>query len=336
MLKGIKKAFSSDSEKKSKKKPKKVLYKIFLMGAEQSGKSSLLNQYVHRSFKEAYSPSVIPDFISKEVMIDDTYCSLQFWDTAGQRYTATNTSAIGTSCYRSADCCLFVFDVANENSFNQLNLIKDYFWTHCEEPQLPLFLIGNKIDRTDRKVTKTQAEEWCKANGNITYLECCAKDSALTNKTFEDIVRLMITESAPKQQRQLPKQPAEKLPSPLDIASPTPSQEATQTTTNSQTNDQVSVKKDSPLNTPAPSVTGSTQPKSQAEIPSAQKSQSTTSAQQSIVQPQQNQREAKPDEKPTQSIQPSRKSPSSSIKWRVVLGSVIVIAAVAFAKFYRK
>ena len=68
-------------------------------------------------------------------------------------YSGTNPSSIGTSCYRAADCCAFVLDVTNENSFNELNGIKDYFWTYCEEPQLPLFLIANKIDREDRKVT---------------------------------------------------------------------------------------------------------------------------------------------------------------------------------------
>ena len=60
---------------------------------------------------------------------------------------------LGSTFYRTADCCVFVFDVSNESSFHKLDSLKDFFWSVCDKPKMRLIVIGNKTDAPNRKVT---------------------------------------------------------------------------------------------------------------------------------------------------------------------------------------
>jgi len=63
---------------------KKVLLKVIILGDSGVGKTSLMNQYVHKRFSNQYKATIGADFLTKEVMIDDKLVTLQIWDTAGQ------------------------------------------------------------------------------------------------------------------------------------------------------------------------------------------------------------------------------------------------------------
>jgi GTPase SAR1 family protein len=56
--------------------------------------------------------------------------------------------------YRGADYCVLVFDVSNQESFENLNKCKDEFVDQAgpRDPQnFPFFCIGNKIDVEENK-----------------------------------------------------------------------------------------------------------------------------------------------------------------------------------------
>ena len=43
------------------------------------GKTSLMNQYVHKRFSNQYKATIGADFLTKEIMIDDKLVTLQIW-----------------------------------------------------------------------------------------------------------------------------------------------------------------------------------------------------------------------------------------------------------------
>lgn len=58
--------------------------KIVLVGASNSGKTSLLLRFVEDAFHEGYQNTIGVDFKMKTLQIDDKIAKVQVWDTAGQ------------------------------------------------------------------------------------------------------------------------------------------------------------------------------------------------------------------------------------------------------------
>jgi Ras-related protein Rab-7A len=54
-----------------------------------------------------------------------------------------------------------------------------------------MVVIGNKID-AQREVSQSEAENWCRDNGNIEYLETSAKEAINVEKAFDLIARLVV------------------------------------------------------------------------------------------------------------------------------------------------
>jgi GTPase SAR1 family protein len=72
------------------------------------------------------------------------------WDTAGQE----RFQSLGVAFYRGADCCVLVYDVNNQKSFENLNNWKDEFLIQASprDPQNFAFIcVGNKIDVEENK-----------------------------------------------------------------------------------------------------------------------------------------------------------------------------------------
>jgi len=89
---------------------------------------------------------------------------LQIWDTAGQERFLSLTQ----SYLRGAAAALVVFDVTSRESFEHLE-----HWFRCTqiEPDMVLFLIGNKCDLVEaRKVSTDDARRTATAR-NIKYYE---------------------------------------------------------------------------------------------------------------------------------------------------------------------
>ena len=63
---------------------RKVLLKVIILGDSGVGKTSLMNQYVNKKFSNQYKATIGADFLTKDVVIDEKYVTMQIWDTAGQ------------------------------------------------------------------------------------------------------------------------------------------------------------------------------------------------------------------------------------------------------------
>lgn len=79
---------------------------------------------------------------------------LQIWDTAGQERFAS----LGSAFFRGTDCCVLVFDVTSQRSFESLNKWRDEFLVRLspsDPDRFPFIVLGNKVDLENRVVSVT-------------------------------------------------------------------------------------------------------------------------------------------------------------------------------------
>ncbi|XP_009803443.1 ras-related protein Rab7 isoform X1 [Nicotiana tabacum] len=167
-------------------KPLRSLIKVIVLGDCGVGKTSLVNQYVFKKFRQQYKATIGADFATKELEIGERVATLQIWDTAGQE----RFHSLGVAFYRGADCCILVYDVNVPKSFETLQRWHEEFIKQADltEPEkFPFVLIGNKVDLEGgsiETVSEKKAKEWCDSRGNIHYFMTSAKEDYNVDAAF--------------------------------------------------------------------------------------------------------------------------------------------------------
>jgi len=184
---------------------KKVLLKVIILGDSGVGKTSLMNRYVSDKFSQQYKATIGADFLTKEINIDDKAVTLQIWDTAGQE----RFQSLGTAFYRGADCCILVFSITDQKTFENLDGWANEFLQHAspQQPQdFPFVCIGNKVDLEDKRaVEKSRAEHWIKSrNENIAFFEASAKMSVQVEESFRHLASEALGREATQQPYVIP------------------------------------------------------------------------------------------------------------------------------------
>ncbi|XP_045185116.2 uncharacterized protein LOC123543116 [Mercenaria mercenaria] len=171
------------------------LFKVLIIGEEDSGKTALLTRYVEGAFTAAYVSTIGVDFKIKSVKQDGKNIKAQIWDTAGQERFRNITS----SYYRGCHGAIIVFDVTNRASFKGVdNWITDL--EHYGSGSVPKVLIGNKCDLSEQRcVTYEEAKSLAVIN-NMEYIET----SANTNINVENAFGKLYAEISKKITKQAP------------------------------------------------------------------------------------------------------------------------------------
>lgn len=176
---------------------KKILLKIIVLGESGVGKTSLLLRYVERKFTMNTKSTIGANFLTKEVEVDDKVATCQIWDTAGQE----RFQGLGTAFYRGSDGVIFVFDVTQRRTFEELEHWKEAFLIQVGQEgnkDFPMIIIANKIDlKEERVVSRKELQEWCAQYG-LKFFEASAKEDENVEKAFEEITRLVISKMKPE------------------------------------------------------------------------------------------------------------------------------------------
>ena len=172
---------SSDDDQKIK-----LSLKILLIGDSQVGKTSLLLKYTEHVFPEEHIATIGVEYKDKFIVKDNYNIRLQIWDTAGQERFHSITKNI----YRNANGVLFVYDITNQESFNNIkNWIKDL---QNVGNDIKGVIIGNKLDlEQKRDVSKEDLEEIGKKN-QMPFLETSAKQNINVNEGFDLLVNELL------------------------------------------------------------------------------------------------------------------------------------------------
>jgi len=96
---------------------------------------------------------------------------------------------MGAAFYRGADCCMLVYDVTDNSSFENLSNWRNEFLMRAaprDPANFPFIVCGNKCDLTGkRKVTTERAILWCKEKCDIPYIETSAKIDRNIDQAFK-------------------------------------------------------------------------------------------------------------------------------------------------------
>lgn len=155
------------------------LFKLLLIGDSGVGKSCLLLRFADDTYTESYISTIGVDFKIRTIELDGKTIKLQIWDTAGQERFRTITS----SYYRGAHGIIVVYDVTDQESFNNVRQWLQEIDRYASE-NVNKLLVGNKCDLTTKKVVDyTTAKEYADQL-SIPFLETSAKNATNVEQAF--------------------------------------------------------------------------------------------------------------------------------------------------------
>ena len=119
-------------------------------------------RFADDTYSESYISTIGVDFKIRTIEHDGKTIKLQIWDTAGQERFRTITS----SYYRGAHGIIVVYDVTDQESFNNVKQwLQEIERYACET--VNKLLVGNKSDLTTKKVV-----DWTTAKVSRTGAHC--------------------------------------------------------------------------------------------------------------------------------------------------------------------
>ncbi|XP_064828947.1 ras-related protein Rab-1A-like [Oncorhynchus masou masou] len=155
------------------------LFKLLLIGDSGVGKSCLLLRFADDTYTESYISTIGVDFKIRTIEMDGKTVKLQIWDTAGQERFRTITS----SYYRGAHGIIIVYDVTDQESFNNVKQwLEEIDRYACEN--VSKLLVGNKCDLVSKKVVDSATGQKCASSLKIPFLETSAKNADNVEKSF--------------------------------------------------------------------------------------------------------------------------------------------------------
>ena len=169
------------NEQNSKEEEK---FKVVVVGDSGVGKTNLIRRFISNEFIQDSKATVGVEFTSKNYNINNKIIKIEIWDTAGQeRY-----KSIASAYYKGAKGAMIVYDVTNQNSFNNV----DKWHNEIKEKSaksINLMMIGNKTD-LEKVISSEDAINKAKTL-NIPVMETSAFDASNVKEAFYDLIREM-------------------------------------------------------------------------------------------------------------------------------------------------
>ena len=178
----------------------KVLIKTITVGSGAVGKTSLLITYATGKFPSDYTPTVF-DNCSLDGELNGSPYLLGLWDTGG----GEDYEALRPLSYPQTDVFILLFHVACDK--RQLELIHSYWWAelnhHC--PDVPIVLVGSKIDLRDKEDSKTITTEeglaMAEKIGAAKYMEISSLENRGVSELFQEVIILGFEHSIAEEER---------------------------------------------------------------------------------------------------------------------------------------
>ena len=157
---------------------------LFLLGSSTVGKTSFIKKFLKFDFFENSLSTLGIDVEKTLAKVGENFVKIELWDTAGQE----RLRSIPKRYYSKGDGFLLLFDVTNKSTYTDVTgWIKDIREARGvsnvngvndkkSSSNEVLFLIGNKIDETKKRVVnKEEARKLAESYG-VSYFEISCKD----------------------------------------------------------------------------------------------------------------------------------------------------------------
>lgn len=159
--------------------------KVCMVGVFGTGKTSLVQRFVHSLFSERYLSTVGVKIDRKPVELEGSTVTLMLWDLAGR----DGHEDITTSYLRGSHAILYVADGTRRETCEQLAGLRDLVRQAAGE--VPAVLALNKADLTDRWALGRSDEETLA--GAWDMVRTSAKTGDGVEEAFRRIVRGTLT-----------------------------------------------------------------------------------------------------------------------------------------------
>ncbi|CAF2052487.1 unnamed protein product [Brassica oleracea] len=131
------------------------------------------------SYVESYISTIGVDFKIRTVEQDGKTIKLQIWDTAGQERFRTITS----SYYRGAHGIIIVYDVTDQESFNNVKQWLSEIDRYASD-NVNKLLVGNKCDLAENRAVPYETAKAFADEIGIPFMETSAKDATNVEQAF--------------------------------------------------------------------------------------------------------------------------------------------------------
>ena len=160
-----------------------IEWKILLVGDGPTGKTSILFRYLEGIYEDQKNVTTIGiDSQLKSIKLNNgKTLRLKFIDTPGQE----RARSLVKNFYKKSDIIILIYDVTDKKSFESIQQFYEQIKNETSEEHI--ILLGNKIDKEGRQVTKEQGEKLAKELGMI-FFECSAKTGENINDIFNKII----------------------------------------------------------------------------------------------------------------------------------------------------
>ncbi|KAI6230667.1 Ras-related protein Rab-11A [Aphelenchoides fujianensis] len=159
------------------------LFKIVVIGDSGVGKTNLISRFAFNKFSTSTLTTMGVEYATRNVDVEGKTVKTHIWDTAGQE----RFRAITRAYYRGAVGALLVYDITNEDTFDDVVRWLVELKVHAD-PGVLIVLVGNKTDRSDLRVVPTEtAAAWARKNGFF-FIETSALNSSNVDFAFTSLV----------------------------------------------------------------------------------------------------------------------------------------------------
>lgn len=159
-------------------------FKVVLIGDGAVGKTTFVKRHVTGEFEKVYTATQGAEV--KEIIFYTNHgpIKLNLWDTAGQE----KLGGLREGYYIGANAAILMFDVTSRITYKNIAKWHKDLVRVCDN--IPIVLVGNKVDQKDRKVKARQITFHRKRN--LQYFDISAKSNYQYEKPFLWILRTLV------------------------------------------------------------------------------------------------------------------------------------------------
>ena len=161
-------------------------FKLILVGDGGVGKTTFVKRHLTGEFEKKYVATMGAVVHPLSFHTDKGKIIFNVWDTAGQEKFA----GLRDGYYINSECAIIMFDVTTRITYKNVPKWHRDLQRVCED--IPMVLVGNKVDKNDRRVKTKQIVFHRKKN--IQYYDISAKSNYNFDKPFLWIARRLANE----------------------------------------------------------------------------------------------------------------------------------------------